>query len=353
MSRTGKRRAMVFVDGSAARDALKKHYGNLVPRGGNRVLDSSLDFEKLGALVSGDYREFIRLNYYTSRPAYYTVRKEPAGAQMAVMGDIVLLPHEVYNAERSAAQFQGLKNHIDSRCRFTTLLTGRMVPQRVDTSLDKALEWLSRVWAECKPEVLSEEDRRLLQDALRAGEEFSRLKRQLCSRLEGLLRQRSIPQALMPSYSLRLSELLGPYIDYREKGVDTFLAVDMLALCMDDAYDDAILFAADEDYIPLAKAVMRTGRCVINAFFEVPHRPEYGFQLRSACDDYRVVTGAELATLVLTPQDRPLPLRKVCPSCREAVHHEARRCPNCQEPLISSEVGAVVEGAGAQPTAGA
>jgi uncharacterized LabA/DUF88 family protein len=197
--------------------------------------------------------------------------------------------------------------------------------------------------------VLSNEDRSLLESTLKAAQEFSDIKQRVCGRLEELLKQRSLPPGLMASYSMRLSELLGQYIEYREKGVDTFLAVDMLALCMDDAYDDAILFAADEDYIPLAKAVMRTGRCVINAFFEVPNRPEYGFQLRAACDDYRGVTGRELTTLILAKGDRPLPLRKTCPSCREATHPEAIRCPHCQERLVASDVEAVLREAAAVP----
>jgi uncharacterized LabA/DUF88 family protein len=137
----------------------------------------------------------------------------------------------------------------------------------------------------------------------------------------------------MPAYSLRLSELLGHYVEYREKGVDTNLAVDMLALCMDDAFDDAVLFAADEDYIPLAKAVMKTGRCVINAFFEIPGAPNYGFQLRSACDDFRQVSRTELSRLILQPDEVPGPLGRTCSACRERVADEATRCSHCGEAL--------------------
>lgn len=83
---------------------------------------------------------------------------------------------------------------------------------------------------------------------------------------------------------------------FQEKGVDTLLPVEVLELCMRDAFDDAILFAADEDYVPLVEAVKRDGRRVIHAFLDVPN---YGRRLREACDDWRVVTREDLRATIL------------------------------------------------------
>jgi len=336
MSRGGKRRAMVFVDGSALRDSLKKHYSPLA-RG--KRLEAALHYEKLGFLVCGEHREFIRLNFYTSKPAFYQL-KMSGGKQRQMMGEIELRPHEVHNIDRAQEHFDRLKDHIDRRGRYTTLLSGRMVPQRVDTSLDKALDWLAKIWDGIPAERLREGDRELLAQTVETTRDAARLQKTMCERLSAFRDAMLVPKELMPSYSLRLSELLGSYVEFREKGVDTFLAVDMLALCMDDAYDDAVLIAADEDYIPLAKAVMRTGRCVINAFLEIPGRADYGYQLRSACDDFRMITGTELASLVLKPSERPAPLSKSCPSCREVVNTAALRCPHCRESLVPPQTAA-------------
>ena len=50
---------------------------------------------------------------------------------------------------------------------------------------------------------------------------------------------------------------------------------------MHDSFDDAVLFAADEDYIPLVEAVKRTGRRAIHAFWDVQNA---GWPLQRACD---------------------------------------------------------------------
>lgn len=64
--------------------------------------------------------------------------------------------------------------------------------------------------------------------------------------------------------------------------------------CLRDAFDVAILVAADEDYVPLVEAVKRDGRHVVHAFLDVPN---YGRRLRLACDDYRVIAELDLAAL--------------------------------------------------------
>ena len=323
--RAGKRRAMVFMDGSAVAATLNKNYRGL--NTGYSRPEATIDYERMGALVCGQAREFIRLNYYTSKPAFYTQRQLDGGGSQAVMGDITLLPHELQNANRALGNFKELKDHIDRRCRFTTLLNGRMVPIRVETTLKWALAWATQIWqavsAKCP------EDRDLFEEYIATASKSLDLQDRVCERLTTYKTKGLIPRELMSMYSLRLSELGGHYVEYREKGVDTNLAVDMLALCMDDAYDDAVLFAADEDYIPLAKAVMKTGRCVINAFFEIPNNVSYGYQLRSACDDFRMVSPQELAGLILKSNEIPKPLGRTCVECCESVANEAKRCSHC------------------------
>jgi Uncharacterized conserved protein len=320
---------MVFMDGSALGATLKKHYRDI----GSRDLrpEASIDYERLGALVCGQGREFIRLSYYTSKPAFYTHRKLPGGGSQPVMGDIELFPHEVHNADRAQTSFQELRDHIDRRCRYTTLLNGRMVPIRVKTTLDPALTWAEQLWGVIGSQV--PEDEALFTEYMTTARKSLELQHQVCERLVTYRNRRLVPREFMPMYSMRLSELIGQYIEYREKGVDTNLAVDMLALCMDDAYDDAVLFAADEDYIPLAKAVMKTGRCVINAFLEIPGNAAYGYQLRSACDAFRQVSRAELARLILLPNQIPQPIGRTCRACCEQVADEATRCSHCGELL--------------------
>jgi uncharacterized LabA/DUF88 family protein len=74
------------------------------------------------------------------------------------------------------------------------------------------------------------------------------------------------------------------------------LAAEVLTVigCLRDAFDVAILVAADEDYVPLVEAVKRDGRHVVHAFLDVPN---YGRRLRLACDDYRVIAELDLAAL--------------------------------------------------------
>lgn len=69
----------------------------------------------------------------------------------------------------------------------------------------------------------------------------------------------------------------------------------MMEGCLRNAFDAAILFAADEDYVPLVEAVKRDGRRVVHAFLDVPN---FGRRLRLARDDYRVVTEVDLTRFV-------------------------------------------------------
>jgi uncharacterized LabA/DUF88 family protein len=51
-------------------------------------------------------------------------------------------------------------------------------------------------------------------------------------------------------------------IVFVEKAVDVFLAVDLVSLALDDAYDAAYLLSADGDYTPAVESVRRLGKKV-------------------------------------------------------------------------------------------
>ncbi|MCZ7355781.1 MAG: NYN domain-containing protein [Candidatus Methanoperedens sp.] len=57
--------------------------------------------------------------------------------------------------------------------------------------------------------------------------------------------------------------------DYRQKGVDVLLAIDMISKAHLDHYDIALLLAGDDDYLDMVKSIKDfTGRRVYGAYFE-------------------------------------------------------------------------------------
>lgn len=79
----------------------------------------------------------------------------------------------------------------------------------------------------------------------------------------------------------------------REKGVDVFLAVDLLAL--KDTYDVAIIVSGDQDYAPAVKAVKNFGKQVINVAFENGPNDVYptGARWLNQVTDYNLVLDRE------------------------------------------------------------
>jgi len=67
---------------------------------------------------------------------------------------------------------------------------------------------------------------------------------------------------------------------YVEKGVDVSIAVDMLRLAHQDAYDTAILISADGDFATALEAVKDLGKHAEVAFF----KNTFSYHLRNACD---------------------------------------------------------------------
>jgi uncharacterized LabA/DUF88 family protein len=56
--------------------------------------------------------------------------------------------------------------------------------------------------------------------------------------------------------------------DYRQKGVDTLIAIDMLAKAYQNHYDIAILITGDEDIHEIVSAVKNTGKKVFGIYFD-------------------------------------------------------------------------------------
>jgi uncharacterized LabA/DUF88 family protein len=63
-----------------------------------------------------------------------------------------------------------------------------------------------------------------------------------------------------------------------EKGVDTAIVTDLLALAGEEAYDVAILLSSDADHVPAVEWIQARGRKVINATWA-----NHGFDLKKSC----------------------------------------------------------------------
>jgi len=63
-----------------------------------------------------------------------------------------------------------------------------------------------------------------------------------------------------------------------EKGVDTFIATDMIRLAWENAYDLAVLATSDSDLVPAVEFLNLKARKVVQAGF-----PPYGVDLATAC----------------------------------------------------------------------
>ena len=60
--------------------------------------------------------------------------------------------------------------------------------------------------------------------------------------------------------------------EYREKGVDTRISVEVVDLAHRDEYDAAYLLSADADFVPAVEVARRLGKTVVAA----SPRPGYG-----------------------------------------------------------------------------
>lgn len=85
-----------------------------------------------------------------------------------------------------------------------------------------------------------------------------------------------------PYLEVRLGRLEPRGNTFIEKGVDIFLAVDMLKYAYDDMYDTAILVSGDGDFAEAVEAVKDRGKHVEHAYFKGAST----VALKKACDKY-------------------------------------------------------------------
>ena len=71
-------------------------------------------------------------------------------------------------------------------------------------------------------------------------------------------------------------------IRYTVKGDDIHIAVDMVKLAYNDAYDTAILISSDGDFVPAIKAVKEKGKKVENIGF----KNKFSWHLKQTCDRF-------------------------------------------------------------------
>ncbi len=79
-------------------------------------------------------------------------------------------------------------------------------------------------------------------------------------------------------------------IRYIVKEDDIHLAVDMIKLAYNNAYDKAILVSSDGDFIPVINTIKEIGKKVENIGF--PNK--FSWHLKQSCDSFRQLTKEEL-----------------------------------------------------------
>lgn len=98
----------------------------------------------------------------------------------------------------------------------------------------------------------------------------------------------------VPFCTVRLGRLIKTEQDYRQKGVDILMAIDMLTKAYANHYEIAILFAGDGDFVDLVEAVKDAGKRVYGAYFE-EHISEDLFE---SFDLPIMLTGEQLKVLI-------------------------------------------------------
>ena len=99
----------------------------------------------------------------------------------------------------------------------------------------------------------------------------------------------------IPYLELRLGRLEHRPGGLVEKGVDIKIAVDMLRLAHNNAYDTAILVSGDGDFADAVQAVKDMGKHVENACLKTGQ----SFHLKQACDRFILIDANFLSALWL------------------------------------------------------
>jgi len=93
----------------------------------------------------------------------------------------------------------------------------------------------------------------------------------------------------IPDFNLVLCRMQKVNIEgktvYQVKEDDIHLAVDMVRLAYNKAYDTAILISSDGDFVPAIQAVKETGKNVENIGFET----KFSHYLKQECDRFKLL----------------------------------------------------------------
>lgn len=81
-------------------------------------------------------------------------------------------------------------------------------------------------------------------------------------------------------FETKYGSLKGVPGNYREKGLDTQLSVDMVMMAVNDEYDTAILVSNDTDFVPAIKGIKQLGKNAELLFFKSHPCDE----LKTLCD---------------------------------------------------------------------
>ncbi len=80
---------------------------------------------------------------------------------------------------------------------------------------------------------------------------------------------------------------------YQVKEDDIHLAVDMVKLAYNNAYDTSILVSSDGDFVPAVNAIQEIGKRVENIGFEVI----FSYHLKQECDRFKKLSKKEVSKL--------------------------------------------------------
>jgi len=93
----------------------------------------------------------------------------------------------------------------------------------------------------------------------------------------------------IPDFNLVLCRMqkvkINGKIIYQVKEDDIHLAVDMVRLAYNNAYDTAILVSSDGDFVPAIQAVKEKGKIVENIGFE----NKFSYHLKQECDIFKIL----------------------------------------------------------------
>lgn len=102
----------------------------------------------------------------------------------------------------------------------------------------------------------------------------------------------------IPNFELILCRMQKDHINgekYCVKEDDIHIAVDMVKLAYNDAYDTAILISTDGDFVPAIEAVKEKGKRVENVGF----KPKFSWHLKQKSDDFVQFGKEELSSFFM------------------------------------------------------